>query len=123
MRSTNDDLIRDAHAHWEDGARLARIGGELQGRARFEDACIVLERAVTLAPENPDAWAQLRKALAARLPRQAKTPCVYVRVDPEATMGIYAALKTEMRHLAHQTQLPKLCFGLIGRPQAGPGGV
>jgi tetratricopeptide (TPR) repeat protein len=51
------DLLWEARAHWDDAARLARIGRQLHERNRLAPAVAVLERAVELDPKvSDDAW-------------------------------------------------------------------
>lgn len=52
-------LIHDGYSHWNEPERLAQIGAELESRTRLHEARTFLERAITLAPENPEPYTSL----------------------------------------------------------------
>ncbi len=52
-------LIRDGYSHWNEPERLVQIGTELESRTRLQEARTFLERAIELAPENPEPYTPL----------------------------------------------------------------
>lgn len=52
-------LLTAAHDHWDDAAKLSRIGWELHERNRLPEAAWALERTLELNPQDVEAWSQL----------------------------------------------------------------